>query len=81
MTHERVEYGGRIEGSSERFAEGYASRGGYGDVRVIEHERDSVRRGPRCLTACPGQRDDPRRFDFTGIDERGYLVWPGKVEY
>lgn len=31
-----------------------------------------------CLDHCGGPR---RFFGYAGIDDRGYLVWPGKVEY
>jgi hypothetical protein len=73
-----VRGGYRIEEGSRQFSRSEYSQD-YGAARVIE--RDSFRVGPRCLTACPGLNGGPRRFDFTGIDARGYLVWPGKVEY
>ncbi len=49
-----------------------------GDARVVVRQSD---RG--ALRACP-DRCRPagyRTFDYAGIDGRGYLVWPGKVEY
>jgi hypothetical protein len=48
--------------------------------RASGGERVVVRQGDR---PCP-DRCRPagyRTFDYAGIDERGYLVWPGKVEY
>jgi len=53
------------------------------DSRTVEVYRES-RGGVRpCPSDCRGFRrlDGYRTFGYAGIDERGYLVWPGKVEY
>jgi hypothetical protein len=50
----------------------------YGDERFAERGREVFRgEAYACPRACPGHRT----FDYAGIDARGYLVWPGKVEY
>ena len=49
-----------------------------GDERVVVRQGDHG-----ALRLCP-DRCRPARyrtFDYAGIDGRGYLVWPGKVEY
>jgi hypothetical protein len=67
----------------ERFAGGYRMREETRDElrtrawRSDDGGRVIVRRGG-CPGACPGGRRD---WDYAGIDARGYLVWPGKVEY
>jgi hypothetical protein len=48
------------------------------DRLVVRRREDSGATRP-CPRACPGA--GYRGWDFAGIDARGYLVWPGKVEY
>jgi hypothetical protein len=50
----------------------------FGGEHVVVRQEDH-----RALRPCP-DRCRPtgyRTFDYAGIDGRGYLVWPGKVEY
>jgi hypothetical protein len=47
----------------------------YQDRVIMREDYAAVR--PGCPRDCGGRRD----FDMAGIDARGYLVWPGKVEY
>ncbi len=49
----------------------------YQDGRVVIRERQDYAVRPGCPRDCNWRRD----FDMAGIDARGYLVWPGKVEY
>jgi hypothetical protein len=74
----------RERASRERFAETGGAESHV--VRTYEESSESDRTIVRrhgdfgsCPRGCPGGR--PRDWDFTGIDARGYLVWPGKVEY
>jgi hypothetical protein len=48
-------------------------------VRTIYRRSEDFGPGPPCPGPCPGA--GRRDWSFTGIDARGYLVWPGKVEY
>jgi len=79
----------------DRFARSdiYTAHGGYraeeesrafSGERLIEHAGQDVRGGlPGCPLDCrTGWRGQGHRtFNYAGIDARGYLVWPGKVEY
>ena len=70
----------------ERFAraDGFEARE---ESRVVSRSEgwrisDGAHREFRELRPCPGACGGPRHgFGYAGIDDRGYLVWPGKVEY
>jgi hypothetical protein len=61
---------------------GFASQSSHFDAgeRMVEHYREE---GQGAFGPCPRDCRDQayRRFSYAGVDERGYLVWPGKVEY
>jgi hypothetical protein len=68
-----------LQEESRGFASSQSSHFGAGE-RVVEHYREEGRDafGP-CPLDCRGGAY--RRFSYAGVDGRGYLVWPGKVEY
>lgn len=71
-------------------SDSYGLREGY---RMEQEERETSRsessrfggaivRSQGCPDNCGDWRDEGHRFYRTaGVDERGFLVWPGKVEY
>ena len=71
----------------ERFAraDGFEARE---ESRVVSRSEDwrvsggAHREFRGAVRPCPGPCGGPRHgFGYAGIDDRGYLVWPGKVEY
>jgi hypothetical protein len=69
------------------YADRFARAGGFEShetVRAESWRSDSGehREFREALRPCPDHCGGPRRFfGYAGIDDRGYLVWPGKVEY
>jgi len=56
----------------------------YGGERFVERDREEVHGARPCPLDCRGGLPGDWRgggYRAAGIDERGYLVWPGKVEY
>lgn len=53
-------------------------------ARFVERYREEAHGGRPCPLDCRGGLPGDWRWDgyrAAGVDERGYLVWPGKVEY
>ena len=68
-----------LQEDSRGFASSQSSHFDSGE-RVVEHYREESRGGfGRCPLDCRGEAY--HRFSYAGVDGRGYLVWPGKVEY
>lgn len=96
LMSQRDDRGGLMGGPAVELRGGYRSEEtlrqtersqsyGYGDQRFFESDREDVRGGVRgCLRDCRGGWTGDWRgggYRAAGVDGRGYLVWPGKVEY
>ncbi len=77
---------GLMGGPSVDLRGGYRSEfsQSYGGDRFVERYREEAHGGRPCPLDCRGGLPGDWRgggYRAAGIDERGYLVWPGKVEY
>ena len=76
--------GGYRTEEESRFSERSDSSGFDGGERFVERYREETRGGRPCPLDCRGGLPGDWRgggYRAAGVDERGYLVWPGKVEY
>jgi len=84
---ERRDLDQRRESQVDRYADlrdtemrsGYRMREQSSESDRLVVRREGYGAGRPCPRTCPGAGH--RDWDFAGIDARGYLVWPGKVEY